>query len=137
MALQNFEPFASLLEKFLDNAKLGGVADALESCAALQRDLNKLETGAENCLKFNSGKCRVLHPMPQYRLEADLLGRSAEKGLGILVDNKQCLSQHCDLVPKRANVILGYIRRNSASSSKMVILLLCSAIVRPCQDYCV
>lgn len=107
MALQHFEHFASLLEKFLDNTKLGGVAAALESCAALQRDFNKLETGAENCLKFNSSKCRVLHPMPQYRLGADPLQRSSEKGLGVLVDNERCLRQQCALVAQKANGVLG------------------------------
>lgn len=47
---------------FMDNRKLGEVADIPEVCAALQKDLNRLERWAEgNCLKFSKGKCRILH----------------------------------------------------------------------------
>lgn len=50
-----------VLSKFTDNTKLGGVAVAPESCAAIQRDLNRLGTWAEgNLMMFSKWKWQVL-----------------------------------------------------------------------------
>ncbi|PKU41628.1 pol- hypothetical protein [Limosa lapponica baueri] len=123
------------LSKFVDNTKLGGVPDAPEGCAVIQRDLDRLESWVErNLMKGNKGKCRVLHlgrnnPMHQHRLGPDLLESSAERNLGVLVD-KLIRSQQHALVAK-ANGLLGCRR------SRQVILPLCCALVRPHLKDCV
>ena len=122
--------------------ELGGVADTPEGCADIQQDLDGLESWAAiNQMGFNKIKCRVLHlgknnGKYQYRLGHDLLERSsAEKDLGVLVDDRLAMSQQCALVAKKANRIAGCIKRNVASRLRKVILTLYFALVRPHLEY--
>ncbi|CAM5106274.1 unnamed protein product, partial [Eretmochelys imbricata] len=123
------------LSKFADDTKLGGEVDMLEG-----RD--KLEDWAKRNLRFNKGKYRVLHlgrknPMHCYRLGTEWLGSSsAEKDLGVTVDEKLDMSQQCALVAKKANGILGCISRGIASRSRDMIVPLYSTLVRPHLQYC-
>ncbi|CAM5073386.1 unnamed protein product [Natator depressus] len=80
------------LSKFADDTKLGGLVDTLEE---------------RNLMRFNKDKCRVLHfgwknPMHRYRLGTEWLGSSsAEKDLGVTVDEKLDMSQQLPLLPRR------------------------------------
>jgi len=107
-------------------------------------DLDRLESWAErNLMRFNKGNCRIPHlgrnnPMHQHRLGVDLLeNSSAERDLGVLVDDRLTMSQQCALAAKKDNGILGCIRRNVASRLRQDLLRLHSALVRPHLEYCV
>ncbi|KGL78538.1 hypothetical protein N309_15578, partial [Tinamus guttatus] len=108
------------------------------------RDLDRLDNWVvKNLMQFSKAKCKVLHlgrnnPRHQDRLGTVLLkSSSAEKDLGVMVDDKLTMRQQWALVAKKANGILGCIKKNVSSSSREVILPLYSARVRPHLEYCV
>jgi len=94
-------------------------------------------------MMFSKGKCRDLqqgrnNTMHQYRLGTDLLeSSSVERDPGVLVGNKLTMSQHCAVVAKKANGILGCIKKSVASRLREVLFPLYFALVRPHLEYCI
>ncbi|KAK4824381.1 hypothetical protein QYF61_014041, partial [Mycteria americana] len=81
------------LSKFVGDTKLSGAVDMLEGRDAMQRDLDRLE-----------------------ELEGEWIESShAEKGLGVLVDDKLDVRRQRGLAAQKANCILGCIKSSVAS----------------------
>ncbi|KAK4829683.1 hypothetical protein QYF61_005976 [Mycteria americana] len=68
------------------DTKLGGAADTPEGCAAIQRDLDRLEKWVnKNLMKFSKGNCKALplgrnKPRHQHRLERPPAGKQLGRG---------------------------------------------------------
>ncbi|TRZ09452.1 hypothetical protein HGM15179_017654 [Zosterops borbonicus] len=84
-----------ILSKFTDDTELGESVDSLEGREALQRDIDKLEDRAiTSCMKFNKGKCQILHLGQDNSGYTDRLGNkrlessAMERHLEVLVDGK-------------------------------------------------
>jgi len=76
--------------------------------------------------------------MQQYSLGRDLLKcSSAERALVVLVYDRLTMCQQCALAAKKANGILGCIKKSVAISTREVLLPLYTALVRPHLEYCV
>ncbi|CAM5140517.1 unnamed protein product [Natator depressus] len=134
----------SVLIKFADDTKLGGIANLEKDRDVLQEDLDDpVNWSNSNRMKFNSEKCKVMHlginnKNFSYKLGTHQLEiTEEEKDLGVLVDHRMTMRCQCDMEVKKANAVLGCIRRGISSRDKEVLVPLYKALVSPHLEYCV
>jgi hypothetical protein len=134
----------SKVEKFADDTKMGKGVSTVEGVQQLEEDLLKLGNWANDWqMSFNTDKCSVIHlgsdnPKHQYSLCGSVLRESTiERDLGIMVDSSMKFTEQCNMAIKNANSTLGLIRRTIKCKSKLIIINLYKALVRPKLDYCV
>ncbi|CAM5148275.1 unnamed protein product [Eretmochelys imbricata] len=131
----------SVLIKSADDTKLGGIANLEKDRDIIQEDLDDLVNWS-NRMKFNSDKCKVMHlginKNFSYKLGMHQLEVTEEEmDLGVLVDHWMTMSHQCDMAMKKANAVLGCIRRGISIRDKEVLVPLYKALVRPHLEYCV
>lgn len=66
-----------ILSKFAQDTNVGGVVDAAESTATIQREISRLEKWADrNIMKLNKGKYKVLRLKRNNSIHQYILGTS-------------------------------------------------------------
>ena len=108
----------------------------------LQMDLQKLgEWSKKWQLPFNGTKCKVVHfgyhNLKQiYHLNGHALESShIEKDLGVIIDYTLNFQDHTAKAAKKANQVLGIMKKSYNTTDKMTICTLYKAIVRPQLEY--
>ena len=132
------------MAKFADDTKLFRVVKTREDCEALQRDLSKMGEWASTWqMGFNVAKCKVMHigaKNPNYKytlMGSELAETDQERDLGVVVDNSMKMSRQCVTAIKKANAMLGIIRKGIENKSASIIMPLYKSLVRPHLEYCV
>ena len=110
--------------------------------ASLQDDIISLTAWSENWqLLFNESKCKCLHigketTASSYHMNSHLLENvTEEKDLGVIVDNKLKFHMHTSAAIKKANSILGLIKRSFAELDESTITTLYTSMVLPHLEY--
>jgi hypothetical protein len=138
------EGIDSKLVKFADDTKLGRGVATEQEIEMLRQDLQRIyQWSVDWQMLFNTDKCTVLHmgknnKEAEYKLGTNKIKLSMqEKDLGIIVDKSGKSTEQCILAVKKANCVLGMIKRNIKFKSKKVIVKLYKSLVRPRLEYCV
>ena len=134
----------SKISKFADDTKLGINAADPKAILELRRDLQLIgEWSVKWQMPFNVDKCRVMHvgggnPREEYTLLGSPIAESSrELDLGVLITENFKFSAQCIEAERRAQKILGYIKRMFRHPNKVTVLTLYNALVRPLLEYAV
>ena len=125
---------------FADDCKLFGAVGDGEN--RVQTDLSNLEEWSKIWqLPFNAKKCKAMHfghhnPRKTYSLNnQNLESITSEKDLGVMVDDKLRFHIHAASASKKANQILGVIKKTYVTRDANTISTLYKSMVRPHLEY--
>ncbi len=132
------------LSKFADNTKVIYPIKTQEDQQILQNDINNLLQWANDWqMSFNESKCAVMHfgnanPKYSYYMGGTELKHSKEeKDLGVYITENMKFTKHCAEAVKKANKIIGMIKRKFMNFDEEVMMMLYKSLIRPHIDYCV
>ncbi|CAM4639967.1 unnamed protein product [Lepidochelys kempii] len=130
--------------KFADDTKLLKIVKTQPDCKELQKDLSKLDDWATKWqMKFNVDKCKVMHigkhnPNYTYTMMGSKLAvTTQERDLGVIVNCSLKPSTQCAAAVKKANGMLGIIKKGIDNRTENIIFPLYKSMVRPHLEYCV
>ena len=135
----------SLMYLFADDTKIMSKIETKEDSKILQTDIDALEKWSKDwLLKFHPDKCHVLtlgkfdhipHAFP-YSLGDEVLDHVfSEKDIGITIDSELTFEEHIMNQIKKANSIVGLIKRSFEYLSPQLFKQLFTSFVRPHLEY--
>ena len=127
---------------FADDAKIFRSVRSQEDIRTLQDDLNKLTAWSDKWqLPFNVDKCKSLHigknnRQHVYEMNGQQLEQIEEqRDLGVLVDNELKFHKQTAAAVKKANAVLGLVKKSFALLDDRTLPLLYKSLVRPHLEY--
>ena len=127
---------------FADDTKIFNRILNRDDHQQLQANLNYLVKWSEEWqLGFNESKCKVLHlgtnnPRLEYQMNSvTLMTDTAEKDLGVTIDNKLKFHRHISNAVNIASRMLGLVKATFTCLDEITVPRLFTAMVRPHLEY--
>ena len=131
----------SICKLFADDCKLYNTIKTVAD-EELQTDLANLEDWSNAWqLPFNATKCKVMHfgrgnPRQTYKMNGHTLeATTQEKDLGVIIDDTLKFHVHTAAAVKKANQVLGIIKKSYCTRDADTMSTLYKAMVRPLLEY--
>jgi len=136
----------NLVKIFADDTKLFAVANDDDNCASIQTDLNSLSVWSDTWqLRFNAAKCKRMHIgqnnqhyqyfMQENGMATTITEVTEEKDLGVTFSNDFKFSKHIVSAVKKANRVLGVVKRTFTYIDRDMFLQLYKTLIRPHIEY--
>jgi len=132
----------SVLLQFTNDVKMFRVIRNQQDFQLLQHDIDNLvEWSRLWQLKFNIGKCNLLHlgqphEYGEYLIDGTIISpNNVVKDLGILIDHKLKFHNHTSTITKKANSILAFIYKTFQYIDCNTFINLYKAFVHPVMEY--
>ena len=134
----------STVRLFADDCVLYRTVDTQEDAAALQADLDHLQTWEKDWLmKFHPSKCQVIHVTNKrqiiknvYKIHEEALeSTDSAKYLGVSIHKGLSWNTHIDNTVNKANKILAFVRRNTYQCNRKTKEQCYKTLIRPVLEY--
>lgn len=131
----------------MDDTKIYNTPDTKSEVSQLQYDINNAVTWSQVWqLPFNSDKCKIMHIgksnpnvryniINQYGNQSDLDTVTEEKDLGVLFDPNLRFNKHIEGIIKKANQMLGLVKRTFETVDHKAFIILYKSLVRSQLEY--